>query len=151
MTEIESLELRHGDAQNLELIQIINKSPIPVNLNQYVWDIPANATTDNTYVLIARDSFGYSYSSKYCQLLMVVHGFWTLDFNIAYFTIIGSGNNNTTSTSTNTVAASTEPSEQASSQSLVARNYAYVDSSAVSMRTSTIAFAIAIGSTLFLM
>lgn len=65
VTDIESLELRHGNAQNLELIQIINKKPIPVNLNQYVWDIPANATTDNTYVLMAKDSYGYSYSSKY--------------------------------------------------------------------------------------
>lgn len=63
--ELEALELRYGDSSDLQLIQTISKNPVPMTMTQFVWDIPANVSTSNQYVLMAKDSYGYSYSGKF--------------------------------------------------------------------------------------
>ncbi|KAG1079302.1 hypothetical protein G6F42_023835 [Rhizopus arrhizus] len=67
--KIDSIELRMGSASNLELIQTITTQPIPLALGKFDWVPYENLTTATSYVLLAKNTQGISYS--------------------AYFTIIG--------------------------------------------------------------
>lgn len=71
MTEIESLELRYGDSSDLQLLQTINENPVPMTMTQFVWDIPSNLSTSDQYVLMAKDTYGYSYSGKLFTFMCV--------------------------------------------------------------------------------
>lgn len=63
-TQIDSIELRMGSASNLELIQTITTQPVPLALGKFDWVPSENLTTATSYVLLAKNSQGISYSGK---------------------------------------------------------------------------------------
>ncbi|KAL9549522.1 hypothetical protein MBANPS3_005171 [Mucor bainieri] len=100
--KIDAIELRMGSASNLELIQTITTQPIPLALGKFDWVPYENLTTATSYVLLAKNSQGISYS--------------------AYFTIIGQApgvQNNSTSSA---VPVTTAALSTAMPQSSVASN-----------------------------
>lgn len=62
--KIDSIELRMGSASNLELIQTITTQPIPLALGKFDWVPYENLTTATSYVLLAKNTQGISYSGK---------------------------------------------------------------------------------------
>lgn len=62
--KIDAIELRMGSASNLELIQTISTQPIPLALGKFDWVPYENLTTATSYVLLAKNSQGISYSGK---------------------------------------------------------------------------------------
>lgn len=62
--KIDSIELRMGSASNLELIKTITTQPIPLALGKFDWVPYENLTTATSYVLLAKNTQGISYSGK---------------------------------------------------------------------------------------
>jgi hypothetical protein len=121
--------LRNGDAGNLTPIQTIFDTPYQMSFTKYDWMIPSNLTTDTSYVLVASNSAGVSYS--------------------AYFTIVGlppgvTASDIATSTAPATIAtaaASSASSASASSSASAVSQSAAVSTAAVSTAAASSAAA----------
>ncbi|KAK4515957.1 uncharacterized protein ATC70_010917 [Mucor velutinosus] len=100
--KIDAIELRMGSASNLELIQTINTQPIPLALGKFDWVPSKNLTTATSYVLLAKNSQGISYS--------------------AYFTIIGQAPGVQTNSTSSVALVATAALSTAMPQSSVASN-----------------------------
>ncbi|KAI8879912.1 hypothetical protein K501DRAFT_255910 [Backusella circina FSU 941] len=79
VSTIDTIELRNGNAENLALIQTISNQPYQMSFTKFDWMIPSNLTTDTSYVILARNAAGTSYSA-YFTIMGLAPGVTANDF-----------------------------------------------------------------------
>ncbi|KAI8984567.1 hypothetical protein BDF20DRAFT_911653 [Mycotypha africana] len=73
-TNITNIELRKGNAENLDFVQNISNEEIPVSRGFYQWVVPQNLTTDTSYAIIAKNQQGGATYSAYFTILATPPG-----------------------------------------------------------------------------
>ncbi|KAI8882895.1 hypothetical protein K501DRAFT_185727 [Backusella circina FSU 941] len=68
VANIDSIELRNGETNNLKLIDTISSHTIPVSDRKFEWKISPDTKSGTSYVLMAKSSTGMSYSAYFTIL-----------------------------------------------------------------------------------